>query len=161
MSTDIEEQVLSFLNSTPVEYEKVEIDPAFADTAEFCEKYDFPLENSANTIIVASKKKPKTFTASVVRATQRLDVNKTVKNLMDNGKVSFARSEETIELTGMMIGGVTALALPQELPVYVDPGLMNLDYIILGGGSRSLKIKVAPEIFNHMPTASIIEGLVG
>lgn len=161
MSTDIEAQVLSFLNSTPVEYEKVEIDPAFADTAEFCEKYDFPLENSANTIIVASKKKPKTFTASVVRATQRLDVNKTVKNLMDNGKVSFARSEETIELTGMMIGGVTALALPQELPVYVDPGLMNLDYIILGGGSRSLKIKVAPEIFNHMPTASIIEGLVG
>jgi len=161
VSTDIEAQVLSFLNSTPVEYEKVEIDPAFADTAEFCEKYDFPLENSANTIIVASKKKPKTFTASVVRATQRLDVNKTVKNLMDNGKVSFARSEETIELTGMMIGGVTALALPQELPVYVDPGLMNLDYIILGGGSRSLKIKVAPEIFNHMPTASIIEGLVG
>jgi len=56
---------------------------------------------------------------------------------------------------------VTALALPQELPVYVDPGLMNLDYIILGGGSRSLKIKVAPEIFNHMPTASVIEGLVG
>lgn len=161
MSAEIEAQVISFLDSTPVEYEKVEIDPAFADTAEFCEKYDFPLENSANTIIVASKKKPKTFTASVVRATQRLDVNKTVKNLMDNGKVSFARAEETTELTGMMIGGVTALALPQELPVYVDPGLMNLDYIILGGGSRSLKIKVAPEIFNHMPTASVIEGLTG
>jgi hypothetical protein len=57
---EIEASVISFLDGTGVPYEVVEIDPEFADTAEFCEKYDFPLANSANTIIVASKKKPKT-----------------------------------------------------------------------------------------------------
>ncbi len=157
---NIEASVVSFLDNTGVPYEVMEIDPDFADTAEFCEKYGVPLENSANTIIVASKKKPKTFTASVVRATHRLDVNHVVKPMMDVGKVSFARAEETAELTGMMIGGVTALALPPELTIYVDSGLMNLDYVILGGGSRSMKIKISPEIFNSIPNAEIIEGLV-
>ena len=158
---EIEASIMSFLDGTGVPYEVVEIDPEFADTAEFCEKYGFPLENSANTIIVASKKKPKTFTASVVRATHRIDVNHIVKPLMDIGKVSFAISEETAELTGMMIGGVTALALPPELPIFVDPGLMKLDYIILGGGSRSIKIKIAPAIFDLVPNARVIEGLTG
>ena len=157
----IEKTVIEFLDSTGVPYDVVDIDPEFADTAAFCEKYDFPMEKSANTIIVASKKKPKTFTASVVRATHRIDVNHIVKPLMDVGKVSFARSEETAELTGMMIGGVTALALPPELPIYLDPGLMNLDYIMLGGGSRSIKIKISPEVFDFVPNAQVVEGLTG
>ncbi len=157
---EIEARVISFLDGTGVPYIVVEIDPEFADTAQFCEKYGFPLENSANTIIVASKKKPKTFTASVVRATHRIDVNHVVKPLMDIGKVSFARAEETAELTGMMIGGVTALALPDQIKIYVDDGLMKLDYIILGGGSRSIKIKISPEIFRLVPNAKVIMGLV-
>ena len=158
---DIETTVINFLDSTGIPYGVMEIDPDFADTAQFCEKYDVPLENSANTIIVASKKKPKTYTSSVVRATHRVDVNHVIKPMMDVGKVSFARAEETAELTGMMIGGVTALALPAELPIYVDDGLMNLDYIILGGGSRSIKIKISPEIFHSVPNAQIVEGLTG
>jgi prolyl-tRNA editing enzyme YbaK/EbsC (Cys-tRNA(Pro) deacylase) len=153
--------VVSFLDATGVPYEIVEIDPDFADTAAFCEKYGYPLENSANTIIVASKKKPKSFVAAVVRADRRIDVNHTVKQLMNVGKVSFARAEETAELTGMMIGGVTVFALPPEMPVYVDPGLVNLDYVILGGESRSIKIKVSPDIFGVIPKPRAVEGLTG
>ena len=160
-SEAVESRVTSFLDSTGVAYEIVEIDPDFADTAAFCEKYGFPLENSANTIIVASKKKPKQYVAAVVRATRRIDVNHTVKQLMNAGRISFAKAEETAELTGMMIGGVTVLALPPELPIYVDPGLVDLDYVILGGGSRSIKIKVSPDIFGAIPGALLVEGLTG
>ena len=78
---------------------------------------------------------------------------------MNVGKVSFARAEETAELTGMMIGGVTVLALPPELPVFVDPSLRDLDYVILGGGSRSIKIKISPDIFGAIPGARFVEGL--
>lgn len=156
---EIEAKVISALDSYGVPYEVVSIDPDFADTAAFCEKYGFPPEQAANTIIVASKKKPNQYTASVVRATERLDVNHCIKQRMDIGRVSFANAEETMELTGMMIGGVTALALPADLPVYIDPGLMDCEYIILGGGSRSTKIKVAPEVLKRIPGAEIIEGL--
>tara|TARA_B110000467_G_scaffold152982_1_gene162852 strand:+ start:452 stop:721 length:270 start_codon:yes stop_codon:yes gene_type:complete len=87
-------------------------------------------------------------------------VNHVVKPRMNVGKVSFARPEETAELTGMMIGGVTALALPDQIKIYIDDGLMNLEYIILGGGSRSIKIKISPEIFLSVPNAEVIKGLV-
>jgi hypothetical protein len=37
-------------------WELMRIDPGFADTAAFCEKYGVPLDHSGNTIIVAAKK---------------------------------------------------------------------------------------------------------
>jgi prolyl-tRNA editing enzyme YbaK/EbsC (Cys-tRNA(Pro) deacylase) len=74
-------------------------------------------------------------------------------------RLSFASADETAELTGMMIGGVTPFCLPDDLPVYVDSRIMELDYVILGGGSRSAKVKIGPEVFNKMPTATVVEGL--
>ena len=159
MSEDIEQRVAQELDALGVPYERVEIDPAFADTAEFCERYDFPLESSANTILVASKKEPRQWAACVVRADTRLDVNHRVRALLGVRKLSFARAEETVERTGMMIGGVTVFALPDELPIYVDARLALRDWIILGGGSRSLKIKISPAVFERMPRAEIVEDL--
>ena len=155
----IEQRVREVLDGFGLPYEVVEIDPAYADTAQFCERYGFSLENSANTIIVGSKKEPRRYAACVVRATTRLNVNHVVRKLMGVPRVSFATAEETMALTGMMIGGVTVLALPAGLPIYVDDGLKPLGYVILGGGSRSTKIKIAPEVFTRLPGAQITAGL--
>ncbi|MDA0232898.1 MAG: hypothetical protein O3C69_05375 [Chloroflexi bacterium] len=157
--SSIEAKVISALDSFGLPYEVIEIDPGFADTAVFCDRYGYPPEQSANTIIVATKRQPRKYTASIVRATHRLDVNHCVRQLMGNARVSFAGADETAELTGMMIGGVTVLALPPEVPVYIDPGLMECDYVILGGGGRSTKIKVSPEALTHIPGAVVIDGL--
>jgi len=159
--TDVDRQVADVLDRLGVPYEVMQIDPDFADTAAFCDKYGIPLENSANTIIVASKKEPKQYCACVVKATTRLDVNHSVKRLMGVSRVSFASAEETKALTGMMIGGVTLFALPADLPIYVDDKLMSLDWVIVGGGSRSTKIKTSPEVFRRVPNATIVEGLAG
>lgn len=156
---DIESKVLSALDELGVPYELVHIDPAFADTADFCEKYGYPMETSGNTIIVASKRGEKKYCACIVQASARLDVNKTVKRLMGVSRASFASAEETMELTGMMIGGVTAFALPPGLPVYADPNLRCQDYVILGSGSRSSKIRISPEDLGKIPGAQFIDGL--
>lgn len=156
---DIEDRVRAVLDSTGVPFEIFEIDPDFADTAAFCEKYGYAMEESGNTIIVASKKEPKQYCACVVRASTRLDVNHAVADLMGIRKLSFASAEETVALTGMMIGGVTVFALPEGLPIYVDEGLMGLDRVILGSGSRSSKVKVSPEVFHRLPAAKVIAGL--
>jgi prolyl-tRNA editing enzyme YbaK/EbsC (Cys-tRNA(Pro) deacylase) len=159
MSENIDARVTSSLDRLGVAYEVMTIDPEFADTARFCERYGIPLENSANTIIVASKKEPKQYGACVVKATTRLDVNHAVRKLMNVSRVSFATAEETQALTGMMIGGVTVLALPPAMPIYVDERLMALDWLILGGGSRSTKIKTSPEIFRRLPSTTVVAGL--
>ena len=159
MTTDIDGKVTASLDALGLLYEVMTIDPDFADTAKFCERYGIPLENSANTIIVASKKEPKQYCACVVKATTRLDVNHAVRKLMNVSKLSFATAEETRALTGMMIGGVTIFALPPDLPVYVDERLMALDWVILGGGSRSTKIKTSPEVFRRLPNTTIVPNL--
>ena len=158
-STDIESRVVAALRELGVPYEMVPIDPAFADTADFCSEYGYPMETSGNTIIVASKRGEKKYCACIVQASARLDVNKTVKRLMGVSRASFASAEETMELTGMMIGGVTAFALPQGLPVYADPNLLSQDYVILGSGSRSSKLKIAPADLGKIPGAQFIDGL--
>ena len=155
----IEARVVSTLNDLGIEHDLIQIDPDFADTAEFCEKYGYTLEGSGNTIIVASKRGAKKYCACIVQGSARLDVNKTVKKLMGVSRASFASAEETMELTGMLIGGVTAFALPEDMPVYADQKLLEQKSIILGSGSRSSKIMIAPEEISKIPGAQFIDGL--
>ncbi len=153
-----EEIVIVALQKLDVSYELIDIDPNFADTAAFCEKYGYPAERSCNTIIVASKKEPKRYVACVVLAHTRLDVNKRVTKLMDVSKASFASADEMVALTGMQVGGVTPFSLPAGVPLYIDDRIMALDWIILGGGGRSLKIKTSPEVFRKLG-AEVVSGL--
>ena len=156
---DVEKRVKGVLDGLGVPYTLEAIDPAFADTAAYCERYGVPLERAANTIIVASKKEPRQFAACVVKATTRLDVNHAVRRLLNTNRVSFASADETRALTGMLLGGVTVFALPPDLPVYVDEQVMAHDWIILGSGSRSSKVRVSPEVLRRLPGAQVISGL--
>ena len=121
--------VLKTVANLGLPHEVIEIVPALADTALFCERYGFPMEQSGNTIIVASKKEPKVFVACVVLATTRLDVNKRVRKLMGVSKASFASAQEMEVLTGMEVGGVTPLSLSEGLKLYVDSRIMKLDWV--------------------------------
>ena len=150
--------VLETVANLGVLHEVIVIDPAFADTDAFCEKYGFPLEKSGNTIVVASKKEPKVYVACVVLAITRLDVNKRIRKLMGVSKASFASAEEMNALTGMEVGGVTPFSLPDGMPLYVDSRVMALEWVILGGGGRDRKLKITPEVF-HQLGAEIVEDL--
>jgi prolyl-tRNA editing enzyme YbaK/EbsC (Cys-tRNA(Pro) deacylase) len=156
--SDAEQKVIEALRKLALPYEIIEIDPDFSDTAAFCERYGFPPEQTCNTILVTSKKGPPVQAACVVLASTRLDVNKRVRKLMGVSKASFATADEMRSLTGMEVGGVTALALPPTLPLYVDERAMHPPWIILGGGGRSIKIKVAPEVFRALG-AEVVEDL--
>src|SRR5207247_9297809 len=102
-----EEIVAAAVAKLGVPYELIPIDPAFADTAAFCEKYGYPVERSCNTIIVASKKEHTKFVACVVLAHTRLDVNKRATKLMGVSKASLASAEGMASLSGMNLRGVT------------------------------------------------------
>jgi prolyl-tRNA editing enzyme YbaK/EbsC (Cys-tRNA(Pro) deacylase) len=146
------------LDSLGVEYEIIPCDPALADTAQFCEAYGYALEDSANTIVVAGKSDPPAHAVCVVLATTRLDVNKTVRKRLGVRRASFAGAEETAQLTGMEIGGVTPIGLPPGLPLWVDSRVMERERIILGGGGRDRKVLAPPEILTALG-AEVVEGL--
>lgn len=156
---DIGQKVKAKLKHMNLEYNWIDIDPDFADTAAFCEKYHFRMDHAGNTIILSSKGKEKKYSACIVLATNRLDVNKKVRSLMGVSRLSFANPDETMQLTGMMIGGVTPFALPESLPLYIDAMIMDLDYLIVGGGSRSGKVKVHPSALLNIPGATVVDRL--
>ena len=159
MHSPKEQQVIGHLDALGARYEVLDCDPALADTAAFCEHYGYSPEISANAIVIASRRPPGRNCVCLGLATTRLDVNRVVKGLLGVSKLSFATPEATIEATGMEIGGVTPFGLPVDLPVYVDARIPGLERCIVGGGSRSMKILVDPEVFTRMPGIEVIEGL--
>ena len=134
-------------------------DPDYADTAAFCTRYGVAPQESANTIVVVSKRGPLRRAACVVLASTRLDVNRTVCRLLDVAKASFASAEQTGELTGMMIGGVTPFGLPPDLPIFVDARVVAAASVVIGGGSRSAKLRITPRDLLRIPGATVVEGL--
>ena len=147
------------LHELGIEYEVMECDPALADTAAFVEAYGVPPERSANTILVASKGADPTYVACVLLATTSLDVNNVVRHEMGVRKASFAAAGPVRELTGMEIGGVTPFGLPGGLPVLVDARVMEPEWIVLGGGNRSSKLRLSPEALLALATARVVDGL--
>lgn len=156
---DIEARVKQAADATGVPYTLIPCDPELADTAMFCAHYGYPESQSANTIVVASKRPQGHNAACVVLATTRLDVNKKVRDLLGVRKLSFAPPDLTAEITGMTMGGVTPFGLPEGLPLYIDDRVMGCDWVILGGGSRSLKLQASPEILSALPSAFVVRDL--
>jgi prolyl-tRNA editing enzyme YbaK/EbsC (Cys-tRNA(Pro) deacylase) len=147
------------LAALDVPFEVMECDPALADTAAFVAHYGVPAERSANTIVVASKGAAPTYVACVLLATTSLDVNNVVRREMGVRKASFAQADPVRDLTGMEIGGVTPFGLPDDLPILVDARVMEPDWIILGGGNRSSKLKLAPGDLRRLPAVRVVSDL--
>ena len=154
--------VLEQLASLGVDHEVMACDPALADTAAFCEAYGIALEDSANAILVAGKARPderQPFALCLVLATYRLDVNGMVRQRLGSRKASFASAEETAELTGMQIGGVTLFGLPTSVPLWVDGAVLARARVVVGGGSRDRKILLPPGGLLRLPGSEAVEDL--
>jgi prolyl-tRNA editing enzyme YbaK/EbsC (Cys-tRNA(Pro) deacylase) len=139
------------------DFEVLPCAPELADTAEFCAHYGIPADEACNAILVALKTTPRKYVACLVRADTKLDVNKKVSTLVGVKRLSFASSEETAELTGMLIGGVTIPGLPEDVEIYLDERVMERPKIIIGGGNRSSKIRIAPSELLKLPHASVAD----
>ena len=152
-------EVLADIERLGLEYEEMACDPDLADTAQFCEAYGVPLEKSANAILVASRKPEGHNAVCVVLAHTRLDVNGMVRQRLGVRKVSFAPAELTKRLTGQEIGGVTIFGLPAGLPVWLDSRILDCDWVIVGAGSRSAKIRFDPAQLNGVVGFEFVEDL--
>lgn len=155
----IEDHVIAAATVTRQPFETMACDPDLADTAAFCTAYGIAIEDSANTIVVATKEDPVRYVACVVLATYRLDVNGVVRKRLGARKVSFAPADVTAAVTGMVMGGVTPFGLPGDIPVWVDAAVMDRDRIVTGGGSRAMKLLHPPATLAALGSVEIVEGL--
>ncbi len=151
--------VIAALEDAGLAYEVMDCDPELADTAQFCAAYGVDPAESANTILIASRRPVGEHAVCVALATTRIDVNGLVRRKMGVRKVSFASSEQTREITGMEIGGVTVPGLPEHLPVWVDTAVVQTESIVIGAGTRSAKIRLAGRGLANLDGVEIVDGL--
>ena len=52
---------------------------------------------------------------------------------------------------------MTVFAIPDSIPIYVDRRVMDADYVIVGGGNRSTKIKLAPGELRKVPGLTVAQ----
>ncbi len=151
--------VIDAAAATGIGFEIVPCDPDLADTAAFCEAYGYGLDQSANAIVVVGKGERRIYVCCLALATTRLDVNGSVRKLLGRKKASFASADETAEMTGMQIGGVTPYGLPDGLPIWIDGRVMACAQVIVGGGSRDRKLLVPPASLAALPGAEVVDDL--
>lgn len=133
------------------------VEDHLADTAAFCEAYGVDETTTANCVIVKGRGGGKDILAAViVLASDRADVNRTVKKHLGASKLSFARTEDTEALTGMTSGGVTPAGLPADWPVLIDPAVAALDDVLIGGGVRTSKILVPGHELAELVGAEVV-----
>jgi len=94
-----------------------------------------------------------------VLATTRLDVNHKLREVLGEKRLSFADAEETVAVTGMLVGGVAPFGLPDAVPVLVDAAVMARPEIVLGGGGRDRKLRLAPGEMLKVPGLRVVPGL--
>ena len=152
-------KVLESLKDVGATFEVIDCDPSFADTAEFCNNYGYSPNESANAILLEGKAESPVYALCVVLATTRINVNKVARKRLGTRKASFASAEVTKSLTGMEIGGVTPVGLPDDLPIWIDNLVMEAPKVIIGAGSRNAKIYLAPDNLLRFPNTHIVENL--
>ncbi|MCX9192611.1 hypothetical protein C3Y87_14555 [Carbonactinospora thermoautotrophica] len=153
--------IAAWKGSVPVEELAVaEIDPAAADTAEFCARYGIGLDESANCVIIAAKRGGETrLAACLVLATTRADVNNLVRRHLGARKASFAPMDVAVRETGMEYGGIGPIGLPDGWPILIDAAVAAAPRVIVGSGVRRSKLLVPGRALADLPGAEVLEGL--
>jgi prolyl-tRNA editing enzyme YbaK/EbsC (Cys-tRNA(Pro) deacylase) len=153
----LDSNVQRALDTLGIAYEILPCNPDWADTEAFCDHYAIPRDNAANTILVAAKTEPRQYLACLVTAATKIDVNHKLSKLIGIKRLSFATAEETKEVTGQLIGGVTVFGLPDSIPLYIDTVVMEREYVVVGGGNRSSKLRLAPDVLRNLPRVIVAD----
>ena len=104
-----------------------------------------PIERIIKTLVFTDKSGKAAIV--IIQGNKRVDTKK-IPGLKHPDLVN---AETLKKLIDGKIGGVAPLALPENLPKYVDRGVMALDEVYGSGGSPFTGIKFNPEILLYLP----------
>lgn len=137
-----------------------EIDPKFANGNSFCEKYEIPISEGANCVVVeAVRGESRILSACVVPVNSRIDFNGKVRKLLNARRVSLAPLEEVLQKTQMEYGSVTPFGLPANWPILIDSRLITLPRLIIGAGLVKAKLSLPGKALAELNGAQIIDDL--
>jgi Cys-tRNA(Pro)/Cys-tRNA(Cys) deacylase len=131
------------LDRLAISYELREyaVDPEHLDAESVAGKVGLPPEQVFKTLVARGDRTG--VLIAVVPGNAELD-GKALARLTGDRRVELVPLKEVQPLTGYIRGGVTALGLKRDYPVYVDETIELFDLISVSAGIRGTQILMAP-----------------
>ena len=142
------------LDSLGIKYElrEYEVDPEHLDAGTVAAKIGFPPEQVFKTLVARGDRSG--VCLAVVPGNAELDP-KALARLTGDRRIELVPVKEVQPLTGYVRGGVTALGLKRDYPVFVDETIELFDTISISAGMRGAQILLAPVDYLRVVKATV------
>ena len=143
------------LEGRKVRYEVFTFSPEFHSADEVAEILDLPPDEVYKTLVVLRPKgKPMLI---MVAADKELDLKK-VAQAVGEKKVHMALHREAEELTGLQVGGISALALlGRPFEMFIDRPAAERSHVLVSAGQRGVDLRVTVPDLIRVTRARVIE----
>jgi Cys-tRNA(Pro)/Cys-tRNA(Cys) deacylase len=143
------------LETRKIAYDVYTFSPGVHSATGVAEAVGLPHHQVYKTLVVMrSKGKPMLI---MIAGDQELDL-KRVARAVGEKKVRMASHKEAEDLTGLQVGGISALALLNRgFDVFIDRPATELSHILVSAGKRGINLHVAVEDLMRMTRARVIE----
>lgn len=132
---------MRLLDANSVAYEVHYYDKTIGDAALVADAVGFAADEVFKTLVAEapSARKP---VLVMLPSNKQLNLKRLAKALGEK-KASLAAHADAEKLTGLQVGGISALALMRKRwDVYLDQGAEALEQIVISGGQRGVQVRV-------------------
>jgi len=130
------------LEQAKIPYEALTYPDTVHDAQEVAEVLGLPYHIVYKTLVVQPEGSDKPLLV-MVASERRLDLKK-VALASGHKKVRMAKHADAERLTGLKVGGISALALREKnWPVFIDAPVTQLEHVVMSAGQRGTQLRVA------------------
>ena len=134
------EKIGKLLDEKGIKYEKFEHEPVLTSEQAAATRGN-PLGMGAKAMVMRSEGK---FVMAVISGEKKIDMKK-LKKIIRSKSLSFATSEEVMNITGCEVGGVPPFGNLFDIPVFLDKHIMKYPKIDFNAGLRTHSIEMPME----------------
>ena len=133
---------IRLLTKQKIDFQVHQFPDTIHDATEVAAYLEKPPQQVYKTLVVL-RDRPKTKTMLVmIQASAQLDLKKLAKAIQEK-KVRMASHAQAESLTGLKVGGISALALLNKgFDTYIDEAAQALDRILVSAGQRGINLEL-------------------
>ena len=154
----VKNNVTRLLDSRKIAYTTAEYDGSqFHSADEVAQLIGVPADQVYKTIVALREDKTRKPLLVMVAAPREIDLKKLAASLGEK-KLHVAKHDEAEKLTGLRVGGISALALlSKPFEICLDQTALDFERIHISGGQRGLDVQVGVKDLIQLTKARVVE----
>jgi len=146
--------LVSFLKKNNVNFEIYRFKEETVTSRQASSLLNIPLNSIAKSVLLMDEKRRPLLV--ILPGDKRINQKKLAKNL-GRKKLRLATQDEVIENTGYPPGGIPPVGHSNTIETIVDETLLQNDYVVAGGGSTNVLLKIDPKDIVRLQNARIMK----